>query len=74
MADFISVIVATYNREDALAQVLRSLAYQGERDFEILVADDGRAPEPIASFSTATASRGPTSSPRIAGSPSSAAS
>src|ERR1700681_3394225 len=41
MADLISVIVATYNREDALAQVLRSLAYQGERDFEILVADDG---------------------------------
>src|SRR5712675_1002536 len=41
MADLISVIVATYNREDALAQVLRSLASQGERDFEILVADDG---------------------------------
>jgi glycosyltransferase involved in cell wall biosynthesis len=41
MAELISVIVATYNREDALAQVLRSLAYQSERDFEVLVADDG---------------------------------
>ena len=41
MADPISVIVSTYNREDALAAVLRSLARQGDRDFEVLVADDG---------------------------------
>jgi glycosyltransferase involved in cell wall biosynthesis len=41
MADLISVIVSTYNREDALAAVLRSLARQGDRDFEVLVADDG---------------------------------
>ena len=41
MTDLISVIVATYNREDALSAVLRSLARQSDRDFEVLVADDG---------------------------------
>lgn len=41
MADRISVIVTTYNREDALDAVLRSLSRQGDRDFEIIVADDG---------------------------------
>lgn len=40
----ISVIVTTYNREDALAAVLRSLARQTDRDFEVLVADDGSGP------------------------------
>jgi glycosyltransferase involved in cell wall biosynthesis len=40
MAD-ISVIVATYNRADALAAVLRSLADQSDQDFEVVVADDG---------------------------------
>jgi glycosyltransferase involved in cell wall biosynthesis len=37
----ISVIVTTYNREDALDAVLRSLACQSEQDFEVIVADDG---------------------------------
>jgi glycosyltransferase involved in cell wall biosynthesis len=37
----ISVIVTTYNREDALAAVLRSLAGQKDRNFEVVVADDG---------------------------------
>lgn len=41
MAELISVIVTTYNREDALDTVLRSLARQGDGDFEIIVADDG---------------------------------
>ncbi len=41
MAELISVIVTTYNREDALAAVLRSLARQSDRDFEVVVADDG---------------------------------
>lgn len=44
MAELISVIVSTYNREDALDAVLRSLARQGDRDFEIIVADDGSGP------------------------------
>jgi len=41
MTDLISVVVSTYNREDALSAVLRSLARQSDRDFEVLVADDG---------------------------------
>ncbi|MCW5691171.1 MAG: glycosyltransferase family 2 protein [Pseudolabrys sp.] len=40
----ISVIVTTYSREDALAAVLRSLSRQTDRDFEVLVADDGSGP------------------------------
>jgi glycosyltransferase involved in cell wall biosynthesis len=36
-----SVIVTTYNRPDALAAVLAGLAAQKDRDFEVLVADDG---------------------------------
>ena len=41
MAELISVIVTTYNREDALEAVLRSLARQTDQDFEVVVADDG---------------------------------
>lgn len=41
----ISVIVTTYNREDALDAALRALAAQSDRDFEIVVADDGSGPE-----------------------------
>ena len=41
MTDLISVIVATYNRPDALAAVLRSLEAQTDRNFEVIVADDG---------------------------------
>ena len=37
----ISIIVTTYNREDALDAVLRSLAGQSDRDFEVVIADDG---------------------------------
>jgi len=37
----ISVIVATYNRPDALGAVLRSLEKQNDRRFEVVVADDG---------------------------------
>ena len=44
MAERISVIVATYNRPDALDAVLRSLARQSDTDFEVLVADDGSTP------------------------------
>ena len=39
--DLISVIVATYNRASALDAVLRSLSGQTDRNFEIIVADDG---------------------------------
>lgn len=44
MAELISVIVTTYNREDALAAVLRSLARQTDPNFEVVVADDGSGP------------------------------
>jgi len=44
VAELISVIVTTYNREDALAAVLRSLSQQSDRDFEVVVADDGSGP------------------------------
>jgi glycosyltransferase involved in cell wall biosynthesis len=37
----VSVIVTTYNRPDALTAVLRGLANQSDRHFEVLVADDG---------------------------------
>ena len=41
VADLISIIVATYNRADALGAVLRSLSRQTDENFELLVADDG---------------------------------
>lgn len=41
MSDLISVIVTTYNRADALGAVLSALARQTDRNFEIVVADDG---------------------------------
>ncbi len=43
MTELISVIVTTYNREDALNTVLRSLARQTDKNFEVIVADDGSA-------------------------------
>lgn len=44
MPYLISVIVTTYNREDALEAVLRSLMRQTDPDFEVVVADDGSRP------------------------------
>lgn len=44
VADLISTIVSTYNREDALGAVLHSLSQQSDRDFEVVVADDGSGP------------------------------
>jgi glycosyltransferase involved in cell wall biosynthesis len=44
VAELISVIVTTYNRDDALAAVLRSLARQTDPDFEVVVAVDGSGP------------------------------
>jgi glycosyltransferase involved in cell wall biosynthesis len=40
-----AVIVPTYNRPDALAAVLEGYAAQDDRDFELVVADDGSAPD-----------------------------
>ena len=41
MTALISVIVATYNRPNALDAVLRSLSRQDDQNFEVIVADDG---------------------------------
>jgi glycosyltransferase involved in cell wall biosynthesis len=44
VAELIAVILTTYDREDALAAVLRSLSLQSDRNFEVVVADDGSGP------------------------------
>jgi glycosyltransferase involved in cell wall biosynthesis len=44
MRELISVIVTTYDRPDALDAVLRSLARQSDRMFEVVIADDGSGP------------------------------
>jgi glycosyltransferase involved in cell wall biosynthesis len=41
MTGLISVITTTYDREDALDAVLRGLSGQGDKDFEVVIADDG---------------------------------
>src|SRR6266581_4547234 len=41
MTELVSVVVATYNRADALDAVLRALARQTDAHFEVIVADDG---------------------------------
>ncbi len=37
----ISVIISTYNRPDTLKLILKALNYQTDRDFEVIIADDG---------------------------------
>jgi glycosyltransferase involved in cell wall biosynthesis len=44
VTELISVILNTYKREDALDAVLRGLARQTDRGFEVIVADDGSGP------------------------------
>jgi len=44
VAERIVVVVTTYDREDALDAVLRSLSRQSDRGFEVVVADDGSGP------------------------------
>jgi glycosyltransferase involved in cell wall biosynthesis len=51
----VSVIVATYNRPDALAAVLSGLRDQTDTSFEVIVADDGSGPATravVSSFSS----------------------
>lgn len=49
---FISVVVTTYDRPDALAAVVEACFAQNEDGFEIIVADDGSAPATTACIST----------------------
>jgi glycosyltransferase involved in cell wall biosynthesis len=48
VAELISIIVTTYDRADALDAVLRSLSRQTDRDFEVVIADDGSGPDTAA--------------------------
>lgn len=41
----IAVVVTTYNRPDALASVLLGYAEQSDRNFELVIADDGSTPD-----------------------------
>jgi glycosyltransferase involved in cell wall biosynthesis len=45
VADLISLIVTTFDRPDALDAVLRSLSRQSDRNFEVVIADDGSGPQ-----------------------------
>jgi glycosyltransferase involved in cell wall biosynthesis len=40
-SQLVSVVITTYNRSDALLAVLDGLALQTDRNFEVVVADDG---------------------------------
>ena len=66
MSDLISVIVTTYNREDALDAVLRSLARQSDRDFEVVVADDGSTAATAAVIDAWNGQSRPPPRPRLA--------
>jgi glycosyltransferase involved in cell wall biosynthesis len=44
VSGLISIVITTFDRDDALDAVLRSLARQEDRGFEVLVADDGSGP------------------------------
>ena len=44
-SDPVSVVITTYNRSDALLAVLDGLARQTDRNFEVIVADDGSREE-----------------------------
>lgn len=37
----ISIVIAIYNRKDELFELLNSLAFQTDKDFEVVVVDDG---------------------------------
>ena len=37
----ISIIIAIYNRKDELFELLQSLSFQTDKDFEIIIVDDG---------------------------------
>lgn len=37
----LSIVIAIYNRKDELFELLNSLAFQSDKDFEVIVVDDG---------------------------------
>jgi glycosyltransferase involved in cell wall biosynthesis len=48
VSELISIVVSTYERPDALGAVLRGLSRQGDRAFEVIIADDGSGPDTAA--------------------------
>lgn len=51
--ELISVVITTYNRSDALSLVLAGLALQADRQFEVVIADDGSQPAHVAAIANA---------------------
>ena len=37
----VSIIIAIYNRKDELFELLQSLSFQTDKDFEVIIVDDG---------------------------------
>jgi glycosyltransferase involved in cell wall biosynthesis len=46
-SQLVSLVISTYNRSDALLAVLNGLELQTDRNFEVVVADDGSRPEHV---------------------------
>jgi glycosyltransferase involved in cell wall biosynthesis len=44
-SNLISIVITTYNRSDALVKVIQALELQTDRNFEVIVADDGSSLE-----------------------------
>ena len=49
-SELISVVITTYNRSDALSLVLAGFAQQTDRQFEVVIADDGSTSEHVAAI------------------------
>jgi glycosyltransferase involved in cell wall biosynthesis len=56
--DLISVVVTTYNRSDAVIQVLKGLVQQDDSNFEVVIADDGSNEEHRAAILAAAKASG----------------
>lgn len=56
-SESISVVITTYNRSDALLAVLAGLVRQTDRNFEVVVADDGSRDAHRQAISTSPAAR-----------------
>ncbi|OYU44784.1 MAG: glycosyl transferase [Burkholderiales bacterium PBB4] len=53
----LSVVVTTYNRSDALLAVLDGLSQQSDKNFEVVVADDGSRPEHVHAIAQSKAAK-----------------
>ncbi|OYT94025.1 MAG: glycosyl transferase family 2 [Burkholderiales bacterium PBB3] len=53
----VSVVVTTFNRNDALLAVLDGLIHQNDKNFEVVVADDGSRPEHVQAIQQSIAAK-----------------